>query len=43
MSTIDSETLRRWLETGKPVAIIDIRSTADRAMRAIPGSLHIDA
>ena len=43
MSTIDPETLRRWLETGKPVTLLDIRSAADRAMWAIPGSLHIDA
>ncbi len=43
MSTIDSETLRSWLETGKPVTLLDVRSTADRAMWAIPGSLHIDA
>ena len=43
MSTIDSETLRSWLETGKPVTLLDVRSTADRVMWAIPGSLHIDA
>ncbi len=43
MSTIDAETLRSWLETGKPVTLLDVRSTVDRAMWAIPGSLHIDA
>jgi glyoxylase-like metal-dependent hydrolase (beta-lactamase superfamily II)/rhodanese-related sulfurtransferase len=43
MSTIDAETLRSWLETGKPVVVLDIRSAADRATWAIPGSLHVDA
>jgi glyoxylase-like metal-dependent hydrolase (beta-lactamase superfamily II)/rhodanese-related sulfurtransferase len=43
MSTIDTETLRSWLEEGKPVTVLDIRSAADRASWAIPGSLHVDA
>ena len=43
MNTIDPETLRDWLETGKPVTVLDIRSAADRASWAIPGSLHVDA
>ena len=43
MNKIDSETLRHWLETGKPVTVLDIRSAADRAAWAIPGSLHMDA
>jgi len=43
MSLIDAETLRSWLETGKPVTVLDIRSAADRAAWAIPGSLHVDA
>jgi glyoxylase-like metal-dependent hydrolase (beta-lactamase superfamily II) len=43
MSTIDAETLRSWLEEGKPVVVLDVRSAADRATWAIPGSLHIDA
>ena len=43
MSTIDPETLRSWLETGKPVTLLDVRSAADRATWAIPGSLHVDA
>jgi len=43
MNTIDAETLRSWLETGKPVTVLDIRSAADRAAWAIPGSLHVDA
>jgi glyoxylase-like metal-dependent hydrolase (beta-lactamase superfamily II) len=43
MSTIDAETLRSWLDAGKPVVVLDVRSAADRATWAIPGSLHIDA
>lgn len=43
MSTIDTETLRHWLDTGKPVVILDVRSAADRATWAIPGSVHVDA
>jgi glyoxylase-like metal-dependent hydrolase (beta-lactamase superfamily II)/rhodanese-related sulfurtransferase len=43
MSTIDAETLRSWLESGKPVVVLDVRSAADRASWAIPGSLHVDA
>src|SRR5512134_119206 len=43
MNTIDAETLRSWLEEAKPVIVLDVRSAADRATWAIPGSLHIDA
>ncbi len=43
MSTIDPETLRNWLETGRPVIVLDVRSAADRAIWAVPGSLHVDA
>lgn len=43
MSTVDAETLRSWLETGRQVIVLDIRSAADRATWAIPGSLHVDA
>ena len=43
MRTIDAETLRDWLEAGKPVTVLDVRSAADRATWAIPGSLHVDA
>jgi glyoxylase-like metal-dependent hydrolase (beta-lactamase superfamily II) len=43
MGTIDTETLCRWLETGRQVIVLDIRSAADRATWAIPGSLHVDA
>lgn len=43
MNTIDAETLRSWLEAGKQVIVLDVRSTPDRASWAIPGSLHVDA
>src|SRR5213080_3397155 len=43
MMTIDVETLRRWLEEGRPVTILDVRPTAERAEWTIPGSMHVDA
>lgn len=43
MKTIDTKTLRAWLEAGKPITILDVRAAADRASWSIPGSLHVDA
>jgi len=43
MTTIDVETLRRWLEEGQPVTVLDVRPTTERAEWAIPGSLHVNA
>src|SRR5216684_2879267 len=43
MMTIDVETLRTWLEERRPVTVLDVRPTVERAEWAIPGSIHIDA
>jgi glyoxylase-like metal-dependent hydrolase (beta-lactamase superfamily II)/rhodanese-related sulfurtransferase len=41
--TIDSETLRDWLEKGRRVNILDVRPVNERSEWFIPGSLHINA
>lgn len=43
MHTITVETLRSWLDEGRPVSIVDVRPQAERQEWAIPGSIHIDA
>ena len=43
MKTIDVETLRTWLEEGRPVTVLDIRPMHERVEWSIPGSMHIDA
>jgi glyoxylase-like metal-dependent hydrolase (beta-lactamase superfamily II)/rhodanese-related sulfurtransferase len=43
MITIDVETLRTWLEEGRPVTVLDIRPVHERVEWSIPGSMHIDA
>jgi glyoxylase-like metal-dependent hydrolase (beta-lactamase superfamily II) len=40
---IDVETLRGWLDTARPVTVLDVRGDDDRAQWTIPGSLHVDA
>jgi glyoxylase-like metal-dependent hydrolase (beta-lactamase superfamily II) len=42
-TTVDADTLRRWLDEGRPVTVLDIRKAEDRAEWAVPGSLHVDA
>ena len=41
--SIDPKTLRRWLEEGRAVTVLDIRKASDRAEWSIPGSVHFDA
>ena len=41
--TVDSETLRQWIESGSPLSVLDVRPLKDRAEWSIPGSVHIDA
>lgn len=41
--TISTDELRAWLEAGKPVTVLDVRSSDERHEWAIPGSLHEDA
>jgi glyoxylase-like metal-dependent hydrolase (beta-lactamase superfamily II) len=43
MTTIDVETLRRWLEEGVPVTVLDVRPMQERVEWSIPGSTHVDA
>jgi glyoxylase-like metal-dependent hydrolase (beta-lactamase superfamily II) len=42
-TTIDVESLRQMLNEKRPVTILDVRPTDERAEWAIPGSLHVDA
>jgi glyoxylase-like metal-dependent hydrolase (beta-lactamase superfamily II) len=41
--TIDVETLRFWLDSGRTVTVLDVRPTNERLEWRIPGSLHVDA
>ncbi|KIC89895.1 MBL fold metallo-hydrolase [Flavihumibacter sp. ZG627] len=43
IKTIDTATLRDWLETGKPVNILDIRPLQERTEWFIPGSIYFNA
>jgi rhodanese-related sulfurtransferase len=35
--------LRRWLQEGRPVTVLDVRLDEDRAQWSIPGSIHVNA
>src|SRR5512140_281194 len=39
---ITAEELRRWLEEGRPVSVLDVRRAADRSEWSIPGRVHAD-
>ena len=40
---MSTDTLRQWLDTDKPVTILDIRTPTERAEWSIPGSVHLNA
>jgi glyoxylase-like metal-dependent hydrolase (beta-lactamase superfamily II) len=40
---IDVTTLRDWLDQGRPITVVDVRSADARAEWSIPGSVHVDA
>jgi rhodanese-related sulfurtransferase len=37
------DVLRDWLDQGRPVTVLDVRSSDQHAEWAIPGSVHVDA
>jgi len=39
---IGVDALRDWLESGRPVTVLDIRPAVEREEWSIPGSLHLD-
>jgi len=41
-TTIDTNTLRTWLETGKKISILDIRPIEERTEWFIPGSIYFN-
>lgn len=43
VATISVGELRARLERGEPLAVLDVRTAADRVEWAIPGSIHVDA
>jgi glyoxylase-like metal-dependent hydrolase (beta-lactamase superfamily II)/rhodanese-related sulfurtransferase len=42
-SFIDTDTLSNWLESGKQVTVLDIRTKEQREEWKIPGSIYVDA
>jgi glyoxylase-like metal-dependent hydrolase (beta-lactamase superfamily II)/rhodanese-related sulfurtransferase len=43
VKVIDAATLNQWLESGKDVCVVDIRTPEERKEWYIPGSYHFDA
>ena len=43
MREIETATLQQWLEEGRPVTVLDIRTPEDRQQWSIPESLHVNA
>jgi glyoxylase-like metal-dependent hydrolase (beta-lactamase superfamily II)/rhodanese-related sulfurtransferase len=43
IQTVDTATLREWLENGRPVNILDIRPINERTEWFIPGSIYFNA
>ncbi len=39
---LDMESLRIWLEEGRPLMLLDVRPASERAEWSIPGSIHLD-
>jgi glyoxylase-like metal-dependent hydrolase (beta-lactamase superfamily II) len=42
-ASIDAESLRKMLDRGEPVTVLDVRPEDQRAEWQIPGSVHVDA
>ncbi len=42
-TTVSMDTLRDWLDQGRPVTVLDVRPSEQYAEWAIPGSIHVDA
>jgi rhodanese-related sulfurtransferase len=42
-TSLDAGTLADWLNTGKPVTVVDVRPQDQRAEWFITGSIHVDA
>jgi rhodanese-related sulfurtransferase len=40
---IDIDTLQDWLDSRRPVTILDVRNDSARVQWSIPGSVHVDA
>ncbi|MEQ1934234.1 MAG: MBL fold metallo-hydrolase [Fimbriimonadaceae bacterium] len=43
MQFIETDTLREWLENGRPVTVLDVRAPEDHEEWSIPESLHVNA